>query len=265
MIIGFFIPNFAITIGWIVNMKNRIKRILQLLLGYHNYLFVFALWIIATLRFQRKEKDFIYFVKMIPDNGILLDIGANIGVMSYYLASRKPSSIVYSFEPVPENITTLRKIIHFFGLKNIRVMEMALGDENKSIEMVLPEEKKVKLHGLSHVVHDTIEDFNVGRRIEVPMRRLDSMDVFSLSKYFVNGIKLDVENFEYFVLKGAHLLLHRHRPIVYAELWDNENRKKCFELIEGYGYEVNVLIGNKLVPFDSKIHRKQTFFFVPED
>ena len=249
----------------ILEMKNRIKRLLQLLLGYHNYLFVFALWIISTLRFQRKEKDFIYFVKMISDNGILLDVGANLGVMSYYLATRKPNSIIYSFEPVPENIATMRKIIRLFRLKNVRVMEMALGDQNTNIEMVLPEENKVRFHGLSHVVHDSILEFNEGRKITVPMRRLDGMDVFSLSKYFVNGIKLDVENFEYFVLKGAHLLLHRHRPIVYAELWDNENRQKCFDLMDGYGYEVNVLMSNKLVPFDKKIHQKQTFFFVPED
>ncbi len=246
-------------------MKNRVKRFLQLLLGYHNYLFVFALWIIATLRFQRKEKDFIYFVKMISDNGILLDVGANLGVMSYYLASRKSNSIIYAFEPVPENISTLRKVIKWSRLKNIRVMEMALGDQNKNIEMVLPEVNKVRLHGLSHVVHDSITEFNEGRKITVPMKRLDNMDVFSLSKYFINGIKLDVENFEYFVLKGAHLLLQRHRPIVYAELWDNDNRKKCFELMEGYGYEINVLISNKLVPFDQEIHNKQTFFFVPED
>ncbi len=246
-------------------MKNRVKRILQILLGYHNYLFVFALWIIVTLRFQRKEKDFIYFAKLISDNGILLDVGANLGVMSYYLATRKPNSIIYAFEPVPENIATLRKIVKWFRLKNVRVMEMALGNDNTDIEMVLPEQKKVKLHGLSHIVHETIVDFNEGRRITVPMKRLDSMDVFLLSKYFISGIKLDVENFEYFVLKGAHLLLQRHRPIVYAELWDNDNRQKCFNLMDGYGYEINVLVSGKLVPFDKNIHRKQTFFFVPED
>src|SRR5665647_477171 len=102
-------------------MKNRIKHILQQLLGYHNYLFVFALWIVATLKFQRKEKDFIYFVKLISDHGFLLDIGANLGVMTYFLASRKPNSIVYAFEPVPENIATLRKVIKWFHLKNVRV------------------------------------------------------------------------------------------------------------------------------------------------
>jgi len=238
---------------------------MQSFLGYQNYLFMFALWIIATLKFQRKQKDFIYFVKLISDHGFLLDIGANLGIKSYYLASRKPNSIVYAFEPVPENIVTLRKVVKWFGLKNIRVMEMALGDENGDIEMVLPEQDKAKLHGFCHVEHASIKEFSEGERITVPIKRLDSMDVFSLSKYFISGIKLSAGNFEYFVLKGAHLLLQRHRPIVYAELWDDDNRKRCFELLNAYGYEINVLVAGKLVPFDKKIHHKQTFFFVPED
>ncbi len=238
---------------------------MQSLLGYQNYLFMFALWIIATLRFQRKEKDFIYFVKLVSDHGFLLDIGANLGIKSYYLASRKPNSIIYAFEPVPEHIITLRKVVKWFRLKNIRVMEMALGDHNGEIEMVLPEQNKAKLHGFCHVEHPSIKEFSEGEKIKVPIKRLDSMDVFSLSKYFISGIKLSAGNFEYFVLKGAHLLLQRHRPIVYAELWDSENRKKCFELMMSYGYETNVFIAGKLVPFDKKIHHKQTFFFVPED
>jgi len=246
-------------------MKNRRKRIVQSFLGYQNYLLVFALWVIATMKLQRKQKDFIYFVKLISDHGFLLDIGANLGIRSYYLASRKPNSIVYAFEPVPIHILTLRKIVKWFRLKNIRIMGMALGDQNGEIEMVLPEHGKAKLHGFCHVEHPTIKEFGEGERIMVPIKRLDSMDVFSLSKYFISGIKISAGNFEYFVLKGAHLLLQRHRPIVFAELWDNENRKKCFDLMSGYGYETNVLISGKLVPYDKKIHRKQTFFFVPED
>ncbi len=246
-------------------MKNRIKRLLQLLFGYNNYLFTFALYVIATLRLQRKEKDFLFFLKMLPENGIILDIGANLGVMTYYFASRRRNSFVYAFEPVPENITILRKIVRLFRLKNVRIMEIAVGDQNKDISMVLPEQNKVRFHGLSHVVHESITEFNEGKTITVPMKALDNMDVLSLSKYFINGIKLDVENFEYFVLKGAHLILQRHRPLVYAELWDNKNRQDCFKLMQNIGYDINVLVNRKLVPFDPKIHHKQNFFFVPED
>jgi hypothetical protein len=55
-------------------------------LGLDNYLFLFSLFIIKKLRWDKNEKDFIHFLNLLPREGIVLDIGANIGVMSYYLA-----------------------------------------------------------------------------------------------------------------------------------------------------------------------------------
>ena len=42
----------------------------------------------------------------------------------------------------------------------------------------------------------------------------------------VTGIKLDVENFEAHVLRGATELLKRDHPIIYCELWDTPNRQE---------------------------------------
>ncbi len=58
---------------------------------------------------------------------------------------------------------------------------------------------------------------------------------------------MDVENFEYFVLEGGKELLKKHNPIIYTELWENENREKCFQLIKELDYEIKVLNDNNLV------------------
>lgn len=42
-------------------MKNFTKYILQKLLGFRNYLFVFCLFKIKTLHSDKNEKDFLYF------------------------------------------------------------------------------------------------------------------------------------------------------------------------------------------------------------
>lgn len=246
-------------------MKNRTTRILQKALGQQSYLFFRSLWGVLSFRFHRKEKDFIYFVNLMSDYGILLDIGASIGVKTHYMASKKKHSIIYAFEPIQENSATLRKIIKLFGIKNIRVMEMALGDKNGHSEIITYLKNGIKYPQFRQILQPLKEGSDVEDKISAPTKRLDSMDVFSLSKYFINGIILNAENFELSVLKGAHLLLQRHRPIVFAEICDVENRKKCFDLMKGYGYEVNILISGKLVPFNEKQHKKNTFFFVPED
>ena len=80
----------------------------------------------------------------------------------------------------------------------------------------------------------------------------------------VSAIKMDVENFEYYVLEGAKETLEKHKPIVYCELWENENREKCFELMKGLDYDIKILHKKKLVDFDNIIHQTQCFFFIPK-
>ena len=77
----------------------------------------------------------------------------------------------------------------------------------------------------------------------------------------ITGIKIDVENYEYPVLLGALETLKKYKPVIYAELWDNENRKMCMALLEKLGYTAYVCIANNLIPFDASIHKKQNFIF----
>ena len=62
---------------------------------------------------------------------------------------------------------------------------------------------------------------------------------------------------------GGINLIKKNKPIIYCELWENENRKKCFELMESLEYKIYVLIKEKLELYDSSKHHKQNFFFIP--
>ena len=61
-------------------MKTAVKFILQKILGFSTYLYVFALFVIVKIRWDKKENDFFHFMKLIPEGGLILDLGANIGV-----------------------------------------------------------------------------------------------------------------------------------------------------------------------------------------
>lgn len=240
-------------------MKNGIKYILHKLLGFNNYLFVFSAFKVFTLKWDKKENDFFYFLDHVTPEDTVLDIGANIGIMSVHM-SRKASKVI-AFEPVPENIFTLKRILTFFKVKNILLHEIALGDRNGDIEMVMPQIGAVKMQGLSHVVDESIKDFNEGIKYKVSLQKLDAVE--GLSKEKITAIKIDVENYEYPVLKGAEELIRKNKPMIYIELWDNENRQNCFRFIKELGYEIKVLVNGSLTPFDRTIHNKQNFFFVP--
>jgi FkbM family methyltransferase len=243
-------------------MKNAIKYILHTLLGFKNYLFVFSLFKIKTLKFDKNENDFFQFFKLIPEDSIILDIGANIGIMSVHLA-RIQNSTVYSFEPIPQNVEILKKIIDYYKLINVKLIEVALGNTEGEVEMVMPVISKVRMQGLSHVIHTSITDNNDGNKYKVPLKMLDHMPDLINSKKRINAIKIDVENFEFFVLDGAKQLIIKHKPIIYAELWENENRKNCFELLLHLNYKTFVVVNSKLVEFNTQLHTTQNYIFLP--
>jgi FkbM family methyltransferase len=243
-------------------MKSATKYILHTLLGFKNYLFIFSLFKIKTLQRDKNEKDFFAFLKLIPENTAVLDIGANIGIMTVHLARSIKGVTVYSFEPMPNNIIAFQRIVNYFKLKNVTLFEIALGNNEGQVEMVMPVISKVKMQGLSHVVHDSIPENNVGERVSVPLKMLDKMDELMNASQRISAIKIDVENFEFFVLDGAKKLIAKNEPIVYAELWENENREKCFELFKTLNYKTIVVVDHKAVEFDRTKHQTQNFIFL---
>jgi FkbM family methyltransferase len=229
--------------------KNTIKLWLQQIFGYDNYLFYFSIYTIGRLRNNKHEREFVYFMDMIPNEGVCLDIGANIGVMSVSLARKLTNAQVFSFEPIPNNLKGLKRIVAHYKLSNVRVFENALGAEAGELKMVLPVIDRLKMQGLSHVVRPDDESaWNKGEFYTVPVKRLDDM-VELQSAHKITAIKIDVENFEYYVFQGAEGLLRKHKPIIYCELWANEMRDKTLNLLRGFGYEVKVFDGQGLVPY----------------
>ncbi|MEM8890208.1 MAG: FkbM family methyltransferase [Bacteroidota bacterium] len=245
-------------------MKKGIQAFLQAMLGFENYLVVFSLFKIYTLRWdgQNKEGDFNHFLKFLKPTDHVLDIGANIGIMAALMAKKCKDGRVLAFEPIPENCRALVRVKKFLGLKNIDLFPIALGEGERDIEMEMPIMKGVRMQGLSHVSHESIEGYEEqGVKFTVKQRSLDQME--ELQELRISAIKMDVENYEQFVLKGGLELFRKHEPILYCELWDNENRQQCFSLLQGLEYEIFVLSDQQLKVFDPASDLQHNFFFIP--
>ncbi len=245
-------------------MKTFVKYILQKTLGLKTYLYVFALFIIVKIRWDKKEKDFFHFLKLIPDGGIALDLGANIGVTSYHLSKKLPGSTIFSFEPLALNMDTLKRIKNRFDLKNVKEFQVAVGEKPGTLEMVMPVINNVPMHGLSHVIHEDNTEFNTGLKYEVPVVCLDEFNGLLESEKKITALKIDVENFEYYVLKGAEKLIRKNKPVIYCELWENDNRKKCIGFLNKLNYSAFILQKNELVPIEKTTVEKHNFFFLPK-
>ncbi|NNJ54740.1 MAG: FkbM family methyltransferase [Bacteroidia bacterium] len=241
-------------------MKALLQRILQYILGYDRYLWIFTLYKLKTLKYDEHENDFFHFVSLLPKEAIVLDIGANLGLMSYYLS--KSSKKVYAFEPMPNNYEVIEKLKTRYKLDNLQILKNALGNKNQKIQLVLPVVDGVKKQGLSHVVDEKMTEFNDGKLFETDCYKLD--DVPQLKDETISAIKIDVENFEYEVFQGAEELIKKNKPIIYCELWNNQNRLDCFEFFSKLNYDRFVYVDKKLKAINGNPSDIQNFFFIPK-
>ncbi len=71
-------------------------------------------------------------IDRVPVDGVVLDIGANIGMFTFRVKRYRPNATVLAFEPMPRTLEALRNNIELHELSNITVYPLALGSEEAS-------------------------------------------------------------------------------------------------------------------------------------
>ncbi len=135
---------------------------------------------------------------------ISLDVGANLGLFTYFLA--RYSLYVYAYEPNPLPFRILKSVVD----GNVSAYQMALTDRSGEIELVVPRGPK----GWSSNGAGIGKDRGGGTAavVKVPGRRIDDLELSD-----VGFIKIDVEGHEKHVLLGARETLARDRPNLFIE------------------------------------------------
>lgn len=168
---------------------------------------------------------------------VVLDIGAQCGVVSCYLAKRHPQITVYAFEPVTENFTRLQRNIKANGLDNVVAINKAVTGDGKRVVIYGDLSSNAggsSIYGAVSQKHYLAESITL-------------KDIFSL--YAIDRVrllKLDCEGSEYDILSNACNMLKRVDSIR-GELHINN-------ILREQGYNPETLIQNvtALVP-DTKL------------
>jgi FkbM family methyltransferase len=162
-----------------------------------------------------------------------LDIGAHTGTYSLCLAQY--CNQVYSFEPQKMTYYALCGGVALSNKHNITCYNIALGSEDQEGEMML---KIVSNDGGGSTLHRGVMDEPVLMEEKVVVRTLDSMDIDN-----VGLIKMDVEDNELYVLKGATKTLEKSGyPKILFE--SNRDNRALFEYLQTeIGYKVIQITG----------------------
>ena len=184
------------------------------------------------------EVELNYLERIIPDDAVTVDIGANCGLYTRQLA--RCSSKVLAFEPARQMANLLRRTV----ASNVEVHEIALSDRDGVATLSVPLGGGQPVHSLASI--EDRESDGPHATEEVRTARLDS-----LVQEPVAFVKIDVEGHELRVLNGATGLLDRSRPIFLVE---SEERHRpgttasVFEFFASRGYDGFFVLGDAIKP-----------------
>lgn len=177
------------------------------------------------------EKELDILPKILSEDSVVFDIGANRGEISYFLSNKCNVHKIYSFEPqnrmygVLEGVASLiKKIVPIKialskddtgGILNIPIKNSSRYTQEASIEKI--EHSKSKKES---VATDTVDNFILKNKIV----RLDF-------------IKCDTEGHELSIMTGAQKTLSLLRPIIFIEI-KKSHKEELVDLIKSNGYRV---------------------------
>ena len=185
-----------------------------------------------TFFLKSYEKDRMsYLINNSKKSNIFIDVGAHIGF--YSILTSDHFKQVYSFEPNFRNYQKLLKNIKQNKLeRKIRTFNHGLG------------EKQQKLKGISASKGELIQTsgFYVSQNNKTgeDVLILKGDDVIKLVNEDIT-LKIDVEGYEYNVLKGLKTILLNNNCFIQVEIWD-KNIKNVLSFLGNLNYQKLITI-----------------------
>lgn len=168
---------------------------------------------------------------------VALDIGAHVGLWSRYLCD--DFSHVYAFEPIRDFTEIYKLNVHN---DNYTLVNCGLSDTDEMVNFSLDN------YNTGHTHVDILNKNN-------PKIRLVPLDMYPFASHDkIDLIKIDVEGFEFKVVKGGLNTIKQHKPVIILEqkgndkdLYGEENKSALNYLLSLGMKQVDVISGDYLL------------------
>ncbi len=180
--------------------------------------------------YEELDKDEI--IKQLPENGVFVDIGANIGLFSLYVSRKLPKVQVFSFEPNSKVRHCLEQTKKYNQLENLTIFSHAIGKKKSTGKLF----KSIHNDG-GHSLNPDYEQIDGDEFENVTIRPL-SRELFSTHKK-INVIKIDVEGAEQAVLEGAIDIIKKDRPMLLIEIFNQDllNKEGVYQILAEHFFD----------------------------
>ena len=194
-----------------------------------------------------------------------IDIGGNIGLQSIRMAKcTGMQGKIYAFEPLAHLQEKFRKNIQLNKVDNVSLFPYALSDEEGELEFTVNKNSwNQGTFSLSHT-GDGVEKQLVSIKIADNIPEIQNLESLAL-------IKIDVEGFEFQVIKGLKQTIQKYRPRLIFEYDENywkktgQSMEECYAFLKACNYTVYQVtpFGCELIE-DPKVAKGDNIFCIPQ-
>lgn len=188
--------------------------------------------------FLELTREQLKFSEKFIKNKTVVDCGANFGNHSLFYSQFAKS--VISIEPNVLVIDKLKHNIELNGIKNITLINCGVGSKNIA-KMLFFCATGDNLGASSFIENFSDQNLN---STNVSLRTLDSI-LTEIKVKECDFLKIDVEGFDYEVLKGAYKTISSLAPVIQIEYIPRDKDRMLTFLKENPNYQARTLIVNR--------------------
>ena len=206
----------------------------------------------------------------VKENDVVVDVGANIGVLGIRLSKSLQSICIHSFEPIPEIFNVLERNSHFSKNKKFKVYKKGLGKKiekkvftyfpnSPALSTAQPEMWESNPKAFTKAVKGSMQNAPkkfwwarlipsffiplIAKRLLKNQQKINC-EIITLSHFIkeeniekINLLKIDCEGLEWNVLMGIKEADWKKIESIVMEVHDIENRlQNTIALLKKYGF-----------------------------
>ena len=151
--------------------------------------------------------------------GVYLDIGANQGNHSVYFSLFTRATLVLAFEPIWHNFLYMMGNIYTNNCHDIVPLMYGVGEKQEFVGM--------KAHNNGRWPCVSLDGEGI-----IPVITIDSLHLDQCAL-----MKIDVEGMEAAVIRGAIETIKKFTPVIFVEIWTDEEMQEIERLLLPLGYK----------------------------